>query len=75
VDELLRRFTTNLRALRAQKGWTQEVAADAVGTDPAVYSRLEGGKGNPTIRTITRVARAYGVDPIELLCREDLGER
>jgi transcriptional regulator with XRE-family HTH domain len=43
---------------RLKKGWTQTQLAHAAGTKQSRISELEGIRGNPTLDTIERVARA-----------------
>ena len=60
-------FTANLSRRRRDLGLTQEaVAADAM-MDQSQYSRIELGRVDPSIRTLTRVARALRTTPSELL--------
>lgn len=47
---------------RIAKKWTQQQLADAAGTKQSRISDLEGARGNPTIETIERVARALGLE-------------
>lgn len=51
-----------LRAMRVQRGWTQEALADKLGTTQNTVSRLENPKtGKPTIKTLLRIAQAFDV--------------
>ncbi len=43
---------------RIQKGWSQAELAEAVGSRQPVISRLEQGEGNPSLRTLQRIADA-----------------
>lgn len=67
VLEPLRTFTTNLRARRAELGLSQEAVAAEASMDQSQYSRIERGEVDPSIRTLTRIARALGTTPSELL--------
>jgi DNA-binding Xre family transcriptional regulator len=50
-----------LRQERERQGISATELADRVGIDPAALSRLENGKhGNPTLRTVDRIATALG---------------
>ena len=63
----LRTFTTNLRNRRAELGLSQEAVAAEASMDQSQYSRIERGEVDPSIRTLTRVARALQATPSELL--------
>lgn len=68
-------FITNLRKRRAELGLSQEAAASQASMDQSQYSRIERGEVDPSIRTLTRVARAVEATPSELLrgigCSDD----
>jgi transcriptional regulator with XRE-family HTH domain len=66
---LLRRIGHRVRAVRAQKGLSQEALADAAGIDGSYMSGIERGVRNVTILKLHAVARALRVQ----VC--DLGER
>lgn len=57
----------NIKHLREQKEMSQGDICRAVGFDRAQMSNIEGGKGNPTLATIERIAHALGVTSDELL--------
>jgi transcriptional regulator with XRE-family HTH domain len=67
VIEPLRTFTTNLRRRRAELGLSQEAVASEATMDQSQYSRIERGEVDPSIRTLTRIARALESTPSELL--------
>jgi transcriptional regulator with XRE-family HTH domain len=67
VPDPLQTFTTNLRTRRKALGLTQEAVALEAFMDQSQYSRIERGEVDPSIRTVTRVARALGATPSELL--------
>jgi len=57
-----------IRARREKRGLTQQQAADAAGMLQHVWSRLEsGGRPNPQIDTLRRVARVLGCGIEELI--------
>ncbi|MDP3938153.1 MAG: helix-turn-helix transcriptional regulator [Deltaproteobacteria bacterium] len=47
-----------LRQQRCAAGLTQAEVARRAGMRPETLSRLEHGRGNPTVRTISRIVRA-----------------
>jgi transcriptional regulator with XRE-family HTH domain len=67
VSNPLKPFSTNLKTLRLKRGLTQEDVAWRARMPPASYSRLERGHGNPTMRTVARLAGALGTHAGELL--------
>ncbi len=44
---------------RIRRGLTQEDLAEKVGTKQSVISRLESGRGNPTISFLKKLADAF----------------
>jgi transcriptional regulator with XRE-family HTH domain len=60
-------FTMNLTRRRRALGLSQEAVAEAAVMDQSQYSRIERGRVDPSIRTLTRVARALATTPSELL--------
>ena len=61
--------------LRRQAGLTQVQLAAAAGTSQPTIAAYESGKKSPTLRTLTRIARAAGLEPFVLfvpaMTRED----
>ncbi len=46
---------------RLKKGWSQTELAHAIGSRQPVISRLERGEGNPSLRTLEKVANALNL--------------
>jgi transcriptional regulator with XRE-family HTH domain len=65
--EWVERTATNVRRLRAARGWSQEHAAEACELSPRHYQAVEAGALNLTVTTLARLTAGFGVDPIELL--------
>jgi transcriptional regulator with XRE-family HTH domain len=63
-------FCRNIRALRKAKGWTQEEAGKRLGVSQARYAEIEGGRFDPTLSLMTRVAKLYKHEASELLDAE-----
>lgn len=59
-------FADNVRAAREKAGLTQEQLAWAAGLHQTEIARIEGGKRNPGLETIFKVARGLAVPPGEL---------
>lgn len=55
-----------VRALRHQRRWTLEFAAEVSNLDLKHLQKLEAGKLNPTLVTLVRIARGFG-EPIASL--------
>jgi transcriptional regulator with XRE-family HTH domain len=63
-----------IRALRNDRGRTQEEVAYAAGLTSSSYSRIERGLTNPAWTTVQKIATALGITPAELAAaaeRED----
>jgi transcriptional regulator with XRE-family HTH domain len=70
ADEFLtiqRRLAANVAAFRATRRWSQQRAADASGIDLKHWQKIEYGQLNPTLRTLSAVAGAFGVSVAKLL--------
>lgn len=67
ADPLLSRLGSAVRALRTERGWTIRELAAASEVSVRFVSDVEGGKGNVSVLTLARLARALGVPPASLL--------
>ena len=56
-----------LRALREERGLTQKEAAKLANVSHFTLMYLESGKRAPSMPTVTKLARAYGVSLEELV--------
>lgn len=68
---MLETFGRNLKALRGQKGISQEEFADKTKLDRTYISGLERGKRNPSYLTLLKLAQSLDVR-IEQLFTEDI---
>ncbi len=57
----------NLKRIRVGKGITQGDIVRALGISRSFVSNIENGKTNPTLSTISKLAKALGVTTDELL--------
>lgn len=57
----------NIKRIREQKKMSQGDICRSLGFDRAQMSNIEGGKGNPTLATIEKIANALGVSADELI--------
>ena len=53
----------NVRSLRKTEGWSQEKLAEETDLHRTYISEVERGKRNPTLLTICKFAKAFGVEP------------
>ena len=63
------RLAENLRKLRLARGLSQEALAEAADFHRTFVSQIERQRNNISLDNIERLARALGVDLIELLRR------
>lgn len=61
-NKIIRRVGNHIRQLREAKGLSQEQLALEAGVDNSHLGKLERGQGNPTLKLVTRVAEALGVE-------------
>lgn len=52
------RLAANMKALRKERGWSQEALAGEAGLDRTYISGIERQVKNPTITVVERVAKA-----------------
>jgi transcriptional regulator with XRE-family HTH domain len=62
------RFSKRLRALRKRKGYTQEQLAERADLEYKFIQKLEGKRPpSPSIRTLEKLARAFGMPTWKLI--------
>ncbi len=66
-----RAFGRALRAVRAERGLSQEGLAFESGYDRSYISLLEHGRYSPSLNAVFRLARALAVRPSALLARTE----
>ena len=54
-----------LDQLRQERGWSREIAAARARISGAYLFKIEHGRSVPTIDTLARVVRGYGLDPAQ----------
>ncbi|MGE7468601.1 helix-turn-helix domain-containing protein [Bosea sp. NPDC003192] len=64
----------NFARLRREKGLTQEQVEERSGFSQQYISDLERGRRNPTVITLFELARALGVNHVELITPENSNE-
>ena len=65
--ELQTAFGENVRAARLKAGMSQAELGQRTGITREDISRLENGQANPTLRTMSRVARVLDGDVAKML--------
>ncbi|HET7121857.1 MAG TPA: helix-turn-helix transcriptional regulator [Solirubrobacterales bacterium] len=67
MESPVERFGRNVRALRLEKGWTQEELADRSGLASVQISRVERGVREVRLTTLLRLVSALETTPARLL--------
>ena len=70
--QVLRFLAERIKALRRERGWSQEQLAERAAMQRSYLGDLELGRRNPSVRTLVKVANALGVPVAALL--EDRGK-
>ncbi|MEN0654002.1 MULTISPECIES: helix-turn-helix domain-containing protein [Hyphobacterium] len=65
--DIRQRLAENMRAIRREKGWSQEELADRAGVHRTYISGVERCVRNPTITIVGRIAGALGVKVGEMV--------
>lgn len=61
------RLGRRVRALRIQRGWTQEELAAKAKKHPTYIGGIERGERNPTLTVLADIARALGISVASLM--------
>jgi transcriptional regulator with XRE-family HTH domain len=67
-------LAANLRRLRKERCWSQEMLAHFAGLHPTEVSRLERGLREPRLRTVMQVAAALRVQVQDLIAPLEAAE-
>lgn len=73
-NSLLVRIASNLRLLRKKRHMTREDLAESTDVDPQIIKRIESGKANPTLVTLSRLASAFAMSLAAVLAGDLAGE-
>lgn len=65
--DISKKLGANIKRIRTEKGMSQGDICRTLDLDRGYVSSLEGGKRNPTLAMIERIAGALGVTSDELL--------
>ncbi|MGP9821340.1 helix-turn-helix transcriptional regulator [Salinarimonas sp. NSM] len=64
----------NVRALREARGLTQAQLGERAGVSDQLIGRMERAEGEPTLKSVKKIAAALGADPLDLFSREPVVE-
>jgi transcriptional regulator with XRE-family HTH domain len=67
VQGIQRKVGAHIRALRKQKGWSQDVFADRSGLHRAHIGEIERGESNVTLQTLKILADTLGCRIVDLV--------
>jgi DNA-binding XRE family transcriptional regulator len=67
VQQLLLKLGKRVRALRLDRGWTQEELAHRSGLNRSYMSDIERGRSDVSLSTLHKIARPLGIPLAELL--------
>lgn len=66
-EDICVRVGKRIEALRAKRGWTQQVLADLAGVERSHLARLEAGEREAGLRMLEKIADALSVSAKSLL--------
>lgn len=64
-----------LRAIRLERGWTLEVASQAIGLSRSAISKIERGDVTPSFDALLKLSKGLALDVSELLADASSGQR
>lgn len=73
MDSLSKAFGTHVRTLRQRLGVSQEEVAHRAGIHVTYLSGIERGRRNPSLKNLSRLAKALGVQLHKLLSFQEVG--
>jgi transcriptional regulator with XRE-family HTH domain len=59
--QVLRLLAQRIKSLRLAQGWTQEEFAERASMQRSYLADLELGRRNPSVRTLVKLANAFGI--------------
>ena len=68
-ERLIRLVAKRVQQLRLERGLTQEAMQD-YGFNYRYYQRVEAAEKNLSLKTINKLAKAFSVEPFELLKKD-----
>lgn len=67
ADDLLFRVGARVRALRRERGWSRKELGERAGLSERFLAMIEGGQGNPSLRSLAEIAGALATTPVALI--------
>lgn len=67
MSQLEKQFGQAVRAAREQKGWSQELLAEAANLNRSYLGEIERGLVTPSLSTIGKLAAGLGIAPSALI--------
>jgi XRE family transcriptional regulator, regulator of sulfur utilization len=64
--QVLRQLAGRIKLLRDANGWSQEQLSERAAMQRSYLADLELGRRNPSVRTLVRIANAFGIPISEL---------
>lgn len=62
-----REYPNRIRELNKERGWDYDLLAEKLGTHPKTIGKLARGDAELTLTWMQRLARAYGIKPVEII--------
>ena len=59
MKDINKRISTTLKAIRQEKGWSLDKAAEETGVSKAMLGQIERGESSPTIATLWKLASGF----------------
>ena len=66
-SSILKRFSVNIKKLRAKKGWSQDELGKRAGLHRTYVGSIERNERNVSLINLERIARAFNVNPTQLI--------
>ena len=65
--QYLQKIGTNIRAIRKQRGYSQEEFADIAGFSRSYYTEIETGKRNISVLNLIKIMKALKAEPNKII--------
>jgi transcriptional regulator with XRE-family HTH domain len=67
TDEFASKISLNLSTIRKQQRYTQKEVAGKAGLNHNYYAKVERGDGIPSLKTLSKIAKALGVSITDIV--------
>lgn len=71
MESLEKQLGNRIKTLRKLRGWTQENLAEQAKVSVQHVGEIERGDGNPTLQSLERLSKGFGITVSQLLTVED----